>query len=268
MTISNGYRVLSCPNCEKKYSYTSYISISYSAKNCWSDGRLMDDLVIQNNDIAKCNCGFIFLLSDAKFGPHIYNPLPRHPSNWELEEIPKFMLNANETSRDFYTKNYDFRAEEERQKEIELRPISIPFLLDSELTQVLDSGIFPKNIMIALRRRYWRYLNDQYRTDYYQYRKNISLVGYPDFILSVEQRENMELLVDLLENEKFPKYLEISEIYRQLGKFKIANEIFVFKYLRNHPNAGDPKEIGEKILVGISHPFIFDSFKTRTFNNF
>jgi len=268
MTISNGYRKLSCPSCGTFYGTPGYISINYSAREYWSDGRMVDCLAPIEKDLAKCNCGAVFLLSEIDLGPLVYNPLPLPPANWETEELPSYLLAKGETSRDFYLRHYDFRTEKERAEEEKLRPQILPTVENREISGLLCRNDLSKNVVIELRRRYWRYLNDDYREKYKKYKKNESLVGYPDFILTTEQENNLKALLLLLEDSPKPQYLEIAEIYRELGMFKLANEIYVFKYLDENRDVGDPAEIGEKILYGINYPFIFDGFFTRTKNIF
>jgi hypothetical protein len=74
-----------------------------------------------------------------------------------------------------------------------------------------------RQLQIAARRRYWRYLNDPYRESYRE-QKNLDPESFPDYQPNSEQRENMNELADLLQKSS-TDLLEVSELYREMGDF-------------------------------------------------
>ena len=131
---------------------------------------MVDSLAPTETDLIRCNCGLVFLLSEVELGPIVHNPLPRPPANWESDDVPSYLLRTGESSRDFFLRNYDFRSEDERAKEQMLQPQPAPLVKNHEINSLLHENDFSKSISIALRRRFWRYLNDSYREKYKNYK--------------------------------------------------------------------------------------------------
>jgi hypothetical protein len=57
------------------------------------------------------------------------------------------------------------------------------------------------------------------------------------------QKENMLCLLGLLDSQVNPDYLEIAELHRELGDFKIAFDVIATKYQENERQ----KEVGDTI---------------------
>jgi hypothetical protein len=85
------------------------------------------------------------------------------------------------------------------------------------MPDVFKQGKTSRQLQIAARRRYWRYLNDPYR-EIYREQKNLDPEAFPDYQPNSEQRENMQELADLLEKSS-ADWLEVSELYREMGDF-------------------------------------------------
>ena len=78
-----------------------------------------------------------------------------------------------------------------------------------------------KSLLIAARRRYWRYLNDGQRDVYRNHRK-IYGHSFPSYQVTVEQADNMVRLIELLQKQYSSNWIEISELYRELGDYKAS----------------------------------------------
>ena len=229
MTSTNGYRVIKSPCCGKKYASPAYMSINYSCWEFWTDGRAVNSLSPQDGGLLKCICGKYFLNRQAESGSIIYNPLPPPPKNWESEEVWSGFLRGGQSRRDYLLAKYDFRPESEREQERLAKPPEEMVVKDEELVDLLASGCSNSEVLMVARRRYWRYLNDEYRKSY---RKHIKLNPdtYPIFSPSQLQRNNMLQLIQLIEIEDNPDYLELAELHRQLGNFEAAFEVVATKY--------------------------------------
>jgi hypothetical protein len=205
------------------------MSINYSCWEFWTDGRAVNSLSPQDGGLLKCICGKYFLNRQAESGSIIYNPLPPPPKNWESEEVWSGFLRGGQSRRDYLLAKYDFRPESEREQERLAKPPEEMVVKDEELVDLLASGCSNSEVLMVARRRYWRYLNDEYRKSY---RKHIKLNPdtYPIFSPSQLQRNNMLQLIQLIEIEDNPDYLELAELHRQLGNFEAAFEVVATKY--------------------------------------
>ena len=88
---------------------------------------------------------------------------------------------------------------------------------DADTEALLASGITDKELLIVLRRRHWRHLNNPYRVAYRQHRETDQST-FPTYEPTAAQRDNMAELLGLLTNESAASWLEISELHRELGQ--------------------------------------------------
>ena len=255
MTSSNGYRVISSPCCGTKFASPAYMSINYSCLEYWTDGRAVKSLAPQDGGLRKCMCGNYFLYRQAESGPGIYNPLPAPPVDWESEDVWSGFLQGGQSKRDYLLSKYDFRPEAEREQERLSKPPDELVVLDEELKDVLASDCADKGVLVVTRRRYWRYLNDEYRKNY---RKHIKLNPdtYPIFMPTDIQRENMLQLIRLEEMQPNPDYLEVAELHRQLGNFADATKIIATKYQENEKQQELGNVIANLIFYKKNQPHI------------
>lgn len=255
MTSTNGYRVIKSPCCGEKYASPAYMSINYSCWEFWTDGRAVNSLSPQDGGLLKCICGEYFLNRQAESGSIIYNPLPPPPENWESEEVWSGFLQGGQSRRDYLLTKYDFRSEFELEQERLSKPPEEIVVKDGELSDLFASGCINAGVLIVARRRFWRYLNDEYRS---AYRNHIKLHSdtYPIFSPSRLQRDNMLQLIQLIELEENPDYLELAELYRQLSNFEAAFEVIATKYQENEKQQELGDVIANLIFYKKNQPYI------------
>ena len=94
---------------------------------------------------------------------------------------------------------------------------------DADTGALLASGIADKEPLIVLRRRHWRHLNNPYRVVYRQHRKTDQST-FPTYEPTEAQRDNMSELLGLLATEGAADWLEVSELHRELGQPREAQD--------------------------------------------
>ncbi len=94
---------------------------------------------------------------------------------------------------------------------------------DADTGALLASGITDKDLLIVLRRRHWCHLNNPYRVKYRQHRETDQST-FPTYEPTEAQRDNMSELLGLLATESAPSWLEVSELHRELGESKQAQD--------------------------------------------
>ena len=125
------------------------------------------------------------------------------------------------------------RCDTRTDAEIEAEQRSIPpapgYIKDSELGDLINGGLPDLRVQEVARRLYWCYLNGPIRETYSKFRevnKDVDAVGdsstFPDFQPSPEQTENMLRLIDLNKASESPNWLEVAELYRELGDMEAA----------------------------------------------
>ena len=92
---------------------------------------------------------------------------------------------------------------------------------DEKLHELLALNVTNSTFQVAVRRRYWRYLNDPYRVLYREHRLE-QLVTFPMFEITLTQRQNLNQLASLLAVQKSPNWQELAEVYRELGDRQAA----------------------------------------------
>lgn len=81
-------------------------------------------------------------------------------------------------------------------------------VLDTDTGALLATGITDKELLIVLRRRHWRHLNNPYRVVYRQHRETEQST-FPTFEPTEAQRDNMSELLGLLATESAADCLEM-----------------------------------------------------------
>jgi len=101
------------------------------------------------------------------------------------------------------------------------------------------SGLFTlctdARITETARRLYWRHLNEPFREIYQAFREAhkgdvdapVDSATLPEFLPCAEQILNMEQLVKLLMASASPKWLELAELYRELGDMDAAAQALI-----------------------------------------
>jgi hypothetical protein len=88
---------------------------------------------------------------------------------------------------------------------------------DADTGALLASGIADEDMLIVLRRRHWRQLNNPYRVVYRQHRETDQST-FPTYEPTEAQRDNMTALLGLLATEGAVDWLEVSELHRELDQ--------------------------------------------------
>jgi len=112
---------------------------------------------------------------------------------------------------------YDTRPEAEIAAEEALLPPAAIAVHDPELPEVIAQAQSDRAMLIVARRRYWRYLNDDFR-DVYREHKETNAAGPAPYRPTSLQRENMQHLMLMLEDKSSPDWLEVAELHRELGE--------------------------------------------------
>ncbi len=133
-------------------------------------------------------------------------------------------------TREQILERYDTRPAAEIHAEQRSIPPSPQYVNDSELLALINGGLPDMKVEKVVRRLYWRYLNEPFRETYRKYRevhKDVDAVGnsttFPDFQPTIEQAENMGKLIELSKASESPDWLEIAELYRELGDMDAAS---------------------------------------------
>ena len=133
-------------------------------------------------------------------------------------------------SREQILERYDTRSAVVIEAEQQSIPPFPEYVRDSELLALIDSDVGDDGVMETARRLYWRHLNDPFREVYRAFREahkgEVDAKGdsatFPEYAPSEEQTRNMEQIVKLLEASASPKWLELAELYRELGDMDAA----------------------------------------------
>lgn len=88
---------------------------------------------------------------------------------------------------------------------------------DLDLEQAVSSCQASLAAEISLRRRFWRVGNEAYRASYREI-KRMEKNAFPRYELSVRARENLLRLTELLSADHIRNAIELSEIYRAVGR--------------------------------------------------
>jgi hypothetical protein len=102
-------------------------------------------------------------------------------------------------------------------------PSAAQRLPDADTGALLASDIADKGLLIVLRRRHWRHLNDAYRVVYRQHRE-ADQSTFPPYEPTEAQQDNMSELLGSLAAEGSASWLEVSELHRELGRPREAQD--------------------------------------------
>lgn len=195
----------------------------------WTDGHTDGSLAPGGEGLRRCLCGRCFLIETAEHVTTIGNPGRPPPDGWETRKDNWWTRLWGQESREEILERYDTRPATEIEAEQKSIPPSPGYVAGSELRSLIDSDPADKSIVEVARRLYWRYLNDPVREVYRKFREAQKELGedgnsatFPDYLPSAEQTQNMEELVKLLETPGRSNWLELAELYRELGDMEAA----------------------------------------------
>jgi len=109
---------------------------------------------------------------------------------------------------------------------------------DSEMIEIIkDKDLYSNDMVLAARERYRMHLNDKYREPFKDYCKDRSR-PIPDYEVSDEHLANTtEILSSYLNSEKID-WMDVGDLYRELGEFAKALECF--EKAKNSEHNGNP----------------------------
>jgi len=217
MTRIAGNSVIAPPCCQTSLTTLRYASMNFSAFEHWTDGRDVGGLMTQDGGLCKCTCGRYFLRSQTEEIGFLPNRKSRPPPNWDKVSLLTRVMGKAQAERQRALEMYDTRPEEEIAAEEALLPPAAIAVHDPELPEVIAQAQGDRAMLIVARRRYWRYLGDQFRDEYRQFKKD-QKEGFPPYAPSAAQMDNMEQLAALLEGHEMVDELELGELYREMGQ--------------------------------------------------
>jgi hypothetical protein len=227
MTRTSGDRVIQTRCCGVLLRTPSYSSINFSANEQWTDGRVVGSLFENGGGLRRCTCGKYFLLSDATTLRVIEKQKPRAPKNWDCKSASWWHRLWGFPTREHILQTYDTRDPALLDEEENQLPPRAIHIADSELAEVISSPTLPNQVEITARRRYWRFLNDSYRS-VYRHAREKDQDAIPSYEPTLQQRQNMERLLSLLETQTTKDWVEIAELLRQLGELTAAKNALKF----------------------------------------
>ena len=220
MTRYAGDHIIKAPCCNKNFLTPTYSSVNLTAYENWTDGRAFGSLFNGGSGLRLCTCGEVFLLKDAETIGFVPKNKPQAPVDWQRKSISWWHRLWGFPTTMEILRNFDIRSEEEIKKSQENLPPISKHVDDDELETLLEKTHKPE-IELKLRRLYWQYLNDEYRSA-----PNASMTeSQPIFKPSVIQIRNMQLLARLINDSDEVDIVELIEIYRELGDFAKAEEL-------------------------------------------
>ena len=212
MTRVSGYSLVGTPCCGATFKRSQYASVSYYVDEYWTDGFLSGTSAVGEDGLRRCTCGKVYLMHDVIDMGQISDGNVPPMINLRLEAMPK--------------------------------------VLSQEM---------PPGLEIAVRRNYWWQLNHPYRIAYRLHREKVDKAAerlreaiqkpsamrrfkalfvepppgpppsprtgpftVPPFKATDEQRHNMERLIELQTRRENPDWLELAELYREMGRFDEA----------------------------------------------
>lgn len=220
MTRTSGNRIILAPCCGKVLTTLSYSSVNLTANEHWTDGKVVGGLFNNGAGLRLCECGEVFLLSDAKQVGSIPKEKPPAPADWEHKSGSWWQRLWGFPTREQILKDYDTRSLEEIEATKQNKPPAAKHIRDDQVQSLLDKKYKPA-IELRLRRLLWRHLNDHYRATI----RTLPSAEQPVFIPTDAQTENMRILATLIESGDDLDVLELIELYRELGDFDKAQTL-------------------------------------------
>lgn len=229
MTRISGTDIIKSPCCGALMSTPAYSSINFMAWEYWTDGWTDGRLAPAGDGLRRCVCGRCFLVYEAERVRKIWSPKPLAPSGWESRKDNWWTRLMGRETREQILERYDTRPAAEIDAEQRSIPPSPKYVNDSDLYALITAGLSNLKIEKVVRRLYWRYLNEPIRETYRKFReanKDVDAAGhsatFPDFQPTPGQIENMLRLIELNQATESPDWLEIAELYRELGDMDAA----------------------------------------------
>ena len=217
MTRIAGNAIIAPPCCQTSLTTLRYASMNFSAFEHWTDGRAVGGLMTQDGGLCKCTCGRYFLLSQTEEIGFLPNRKSRPPPNWDKVSLLTRVMGKAQAERQRALEMYDTRPEAEIAAEEAVLPPAAIAVHDPELPEVIAQAQSDRAMLVVARRRYWRYLNDDFR-EAYRERKEANAAGPAPYRPTSLQRENMQQLILMLQDKPSPDWLEVAELHRELGK--------------------------------------------------
>ncbi len=214
MTRITGTQIVKTPCCGAFVSTAAYGSINHMAYEYWTDGQNVGSLSPQDGGLRRCTCGQYYLLIECQNAFTI-------PVRRQSQSTAKKENNSTWWSRLFHRKTREVSLQAEHSEQEQLSFPTALFVADAELPTVIAKSVKNPTLVIAARRRYWRYLNDPFREIYRQHRQ-LNAQTFPLFEPNDTQRTNMLELIRLLEDQPVDARVEVAELYRELGEFDAA----------------------------------------------
>ena len=229
MTRVSGTNIIKAPCCGALMSTPCYSSINFSAWEYWTDGCSDGNLAPAGEGLRRCVCGQFFLISAAEYVRTIRSPKPPAPAGWESRKDNWWTRLLGRKTREQVLARCDTRPDAEIHFEQSSIPPSPGYFKEADLLSLINGGLPDLEVEKVVRRLYWRYLNAPSREIYRKFReahKDVDAAGdsstFPDFQPSPEQTENMLRLIELLNVSEKPDWLEVAELYRELGDMAAA----------------------------------------------
>ena len=222
MTRTTGKNVLRTTCCGSFVCSAAYGSINLMAHEHWTDGRKVGGLLSEDGGLRECLCGSFYLIGDCEKVMTIPKPKPIAPKGWESIKSSWWTKLLGKPTKADILLHYDTRPVHE----IEAEQLSVPDskqVPDSLMPKVFNQENANTSLLIVARRRYWRHLNDAFRDIYREHRKAFG-ESFPNYQPNDEQAGNMVKLIELLQKPHSTIWIEIAELYRELGDFSASSD--------------------------------------------
>ena len=217
MTRVSGTNIIKAPCCGTLYSTTAFASINFMASEHWTDGATENSLSQSDGGLRRCTCGSYFLSGYAERVGFFPKNSGQQPEQTEYSiakifgKIGKLLIAEDKAKPQSILKLPNQWAANET-----VIPPKAQSVTGAAITELLDSNLQDKNMLIQARRLYWRHLNDQFRDEYRAY-KEVHEDSFPLYAPSTAQMDNMGQLAALLEDHDMVDELELGELYREMG---------------------------------------------------
>ena len=222
MTSISGKNVLRTPCCGTFVSTAAYGSINLMAHEHWTDGRNVGSLMPGDGGLRVCSCGVYYLIGDCEHVMRIPHPKPIALEGWESTKSNWWTRLLGKPTKADIMLHCDTRLP----PEIEAEQIKVPeskLVPDSSMPDVFNQKNANTSLLIVARRRYWRHLNDTFRDIYREHRKAFG-ESFPSYQPNDEQAGNMVQLIELLQKPNSSNWIEVAELYRELGDFSASSD--------------------------------------------
>lgn len=289
MTRISGYRQIACPNCLDRYRVPNYTSINLMASERWSDGRRVGSLFENGGGIRACKCGKFYRINEAidmgLLAETQIQTTKVDEDGDEIINIPAFLRRRadekiTETlksdAKSFFAKikhlfvgPYPSEASTTHSEKVNLtKEVSVKVPLDEKAIEqipraiyvsdaqmhsiIKDKDLYSDDMVLAARERYRMHLNDKFREPFIEYCKDRSL-PVPIYEISADHRENTQAILEAYLKVKTIDWLEIGDLYRELGYFNQASESFE-RAKAGECSEGDLEKLTKATKQNISNP--------------